>query len=237
MSLRIGLDVDGVVADFRSAFHETAKRCLRHDIEEPDDPKSSQALEQRDIRKVWDYVAKTPNWWVELKPYEPEQITRLHELVRSGGWELFFLTNRPPSAGDTVQYQTQWWLERQGFYMPSVLTVPGSRGEVANALRLDIVVDDLAMNCVEVVSASAAKAMMLMRQGDEAARKHATDRGIGVVATLEEAVSVLERLNERLPGRRGRLLRLSDWFNGPPAPGEELPVDRRRERPVPPPKS
>lgn len=236
MSLRIGLDIDGVIANFRAAFHDIARRCLRGRIEDPEDPKSSRALEQAEVRKVWDLVAKTPNWWVELQPYEPDQITRLYDLVRTGGWELFFLTNRPPSAGDTVQYQTQWWLERQGFYMPSVLTVPGSRGEIANALRLDIVVDDLVMNCVEVVSASTAKALLVMRQGDETARKHATDRGIGVVETFRDAVTVLERLNERLPGRRGRLLRLADWFNGPPEPGQALPSNPRTEKPAAPPR-
>ena len=47
------------------------------------------------------------------------------------------MTKRPPSAGDSVQFQTQWWIERFGFYLPAVLTVPGSRGDVANGLRLD----------------------------------------------------------------------------------------------------
>ena len=78
-----------------------------------------------------------------LEPYEPDQVARLYSLTRAAGWEVFFLTNRPASAGDTVQFQTQWWIERQGFYLPAVLTVPGSRGEVANGLRLDLVVDDL----------------------------------------------------------------------------------------------
>jgi hypothetical protein len=234
MSLRIGLDIDGVLADFRSAFHRTAQRCLRREVEDPEDPKSPQALGQKDIRRVWEGVAKTPNWWLELDPYEPEQIARLYSLTRSAGWEVFFLTNRPASAGDTVQYQTQWWLERQGFYLPSVLTVPGSRGEIANGLRLDIVVDDLVVNCVEVVSASMAKAVLLMRQQDETARTHATERGIGVVDTLGETLTVLERLHEVLPGRRGRLMRLTDWFLPPAPAGGTLPVNPRVARPLPP---
>jgi hypothetical protein len=234
MSLRIGLDIDGVLADFRSAFHRTAERCLRRDVEDPEDPASPPSLEQKDIRRVWEDVAKTPNWWLELDPYEPEQIARLYSLTRSAGWEVFFLTNRPASAGDTVQYQTQWWLERQGFYLPSVLTVPGSRGEIANGLRLDIVVDDLAVNCVEVVSASMAKAVLLMRQGDETARAHATERGIGVVDTLGETLTVLERMHEVLPARRGRLMRLSDWFFPSAPAGGTLPVNPRVARPLPP---
>lgn len=236
MSLRVGLDIDGVIANFRDAFKEMAGRSVAAGIGDTDDPKAARALEQAEVRKIWALVARTPNWWLELQPYEPEQIARLYDLARTGGWEVFFLTNRPPSAGDTVQYQTQWWLERQGFYMPSVLTVPGSRGEIANALRLDIVVDDLVMNCVEVVSASTAKALLVMRQGDETARRHATDRGIGVVETFVDAVSVLEKLNDRLPGRRGRLLRLADWFSGPPEPGQGLPDNPREKRPAPPPR-
>ena len=78
-------------------------------------------------------------------------------MTRAAGWEVFFLTKRPRSAGDSVQFQTQWWIERFGFYLPSVLTVPGSRGDVANALRLDLLVDDQLINCVEVVSASPTK--------------------------------------------------------------------------------
>jgi hypothetical protein len=146
---------------------------------------------------------------------------------------VFFLTNRPASAGDTVQFQTQWWIERQGFYLPAVLTVPGSRGDIANGLRLDLVIDDLMLNCVEVVSASTAKALLLLRNGDKAAEKHAIDRGIGVVANLAGALVIIERLNDLLPHRRGRLLRLADWFMSAEE-GEPLPHNPRVVRPLPP---
>jgi hypothetical protein len=89
------------------------------------------------------------------------------------------------------------------------------------------------MNCVDVVSGSAAKALLLMRGGDDAARAHATDRGIGVVSTLADALVVLERLQELLPGRRGRLMRLADWFR-PPGSERGLPHNPRVSRPLPP---
>jgi hypothetical protein len=55
--------------------------------------------------------------------------------------------------------------------------------------------------------------LLLLRAGEpQAVRDHALTRGIGVVSTLQEAFDVLERLHEVLPGRRGRLVRLSDWF-------------------------
>ena len=172
-------------------------------------------LSSREIKRIWDHVKRTPNWWVHLAPYEPAQIPRLYELARRLKWEVVFMTRRPATAGDPVQFQTQWWLEQQGYYYPAVLTVPGSRGELANALRLDIVIDDQLLNCIDVVSGSTAKAMLLLRDGAEPVNKeHAASRGIGVVGSLEEAVDVLEHLHDTVRERRGRLQRLSDWFTG-----------------------
>lgn len=233
MSLRIGVDVDGVLADFRTAFHDAARQCLRRDIEETSDPKAPQAILQKDVKRVWEWVSKRPNWWMDLQPYEPDQIARFYSTTRAAGWEVFFLTNRPASGGDSVQFQTQWWIERQGFFLPAVLTVPGSRGDIANGLRLDLVVDDLSINCVEVASSSQAKALLMLRDENRIAEDHATSRGIGVVHTLAEAIGVLEQLQELLPARRGRLLRLADWFR-PAVEGETLPHNPRTIRPLPP---
>ena len=140
--------------------------------------------------------------------------------------------DRLASAGDAVQFQTQWWLEQQGFYLPAVVTVPGSRGDLANALRLDLVIDDQFVNCAEVIAASSTKAILMLRQPDAVLRQHAKDRGIGVVSSLAEAMPVLERLHELVPARRGRLLRLADWFS--PAPADvTLPHNPRAPRPLP----
>ena len=235
MSLRLGFDIDGVLANFRAAFREAAIRIVRGEVEDVDPgetPDSESSLSPEDVRRVWDYIAKTPNWWMEIDAYEPEQIARLYNLTRKAGWEVFFMTKRPPSAGDSVQFQTQWWIERFGFYLPSVLTVPGSRGEVANGLRLDLIVDDQIINCAEVIGAGPTKALLMLREADQAARTLALDRGIGVVSTLSEAITILERLHDVVPKRRGRLFRLSDWFSA----AEEhapLPHNPRSVRPIP----
>jgi len=236
MSLRLGFDIDGVLANFRSAFRDAAVRIVHGDVEEFDaveSPPSESPLAPNDVKRVWDHIAKTPNWWMEIDAYEPDQIARLYSLTRAAGWEVFFLTKRPPSAGDSVQFQTQWWIERFGFYLPSVLTVPGSRGDIANALRLDLLVDDQLINCVEVVCASPTKAILMQRTPDSAAREHATGRGIGVVATLADALGVVERLQDLLPQKRGRLLRLTEWF-APSVEAQTLPHSPRSVRPVPP---
>jgi hypothetical protein len=237
MSLRLGFDIDGVLANFRAAFRAAAIRIVRGEVDDDfdpgDSPQGQSPLSPDDVRRVWDHIAKAPNWWMAIDAYEPDQIARLYSLTRAAGWEVFFLTKRPPSAGDSVQFQTQWWIERFGFYLPSVLTVPGSRGDVANALRLDLLVDDQLINCVEVVSASPTKAILMQRQYDSTARDHATSRGIGVVATMADALGVVERLQDLLPQKRGRLLRLTEWFT-PNAEVQTLPQNPRTVRPIPP---
>ena len=228
MSLRVGFDLDGVLADFRSAFSDLARDVLHEEIDAADDL-DGRTRSPRDLGRVWKAIAKSHNWWTKIKPFEPEQIARLYGLARQGRWEVVFLTKRPESSGDTVQFQTQWWLEHHGYPMPAVITVPGSRGELANALRLDLVVDDQMINCAEILGASTTKVVLVLRDGEhEAVRTHATARGIGVVSTLEQAIDVAHQIQDTLPRRRGRLLRLSDWFGAARStpPSLELSVPR-----------
>ena len=224
--LRLGIDVDGVVADFQSAFRALAERELglpASDVETE--------LSKSDVDRLWRVVADTTNWWLDVPAYEPDQIKRLYAQARTARWEMFFMTSRPPSAGDSVQLQTQVWLERHGYFLPSVLTTPpGARGEVARSLRLDLAVDDRMVNCLEIVSASNSKALMLLRPPAEPrAREAAEARGIGVVSSLAEALDAVERLAQLLTTRRGRLVRLADWFQAK-KDGPTLPHDPRGRR-------
>ena len=208
--LRLGMDVDGVLADFRSTFRALASGELGPRTANGEESE----LSKEEVDRLWKAVARMTNWWMNLPAYEPEQITRLYDLARKGRWEVFFLTSRPPSDGDTVQMQTQVWLERHGFYLPSVLTAPaGARGELSRSLRLDLIVDDHLINCMEIIGASNTRVLHMARGPiDEGRRKEAEARGIGVVATLAEALDGIERLNEILVSRQRRLVRLGDWF-------------------------
>jgi hypothetical protein len=73
----------------------------------------------------------------------------------------------------------------------------------------------------------------VQRTGDTALKQQATNRGIGVVATLAEALTVMERLHDVLPQKRGHLLRLTEWFS-PAGEAHTLPSNPRALRPVPP---
>ena len=61
------------------------------------------------------------------------------------------------------------------------------------SLRLGLDLD----GCVDVISASTAKALLLLRDPPSSStQQHAGSRGIGVASSLEEAIEVLVRLAE-----------------------------------------
>ena len=223
--LRIGFDLDGVVADFRTAFLDAAAHVLgREAISRPSAPLPDfDAVSPADAKRVWRVITETPNWWLGLAPYEPDRFR----------WEVSFLTSRIPTAGDSVQFQSQAWLEAYGYYMPAVVTVPGSRGEIANALRLDVIIDDQFLNCLEVVGASQTKTILLLQTGDAALEQQATERGVGVVHRLEEVIEVLLQLQEFLPEKRGVVMRLAEWFRKKEPESHVLPMNPRSARPIP----
>ena len=114
-----GIDIDSVLADFRTAFHAAAVRCLRHDVDDAQDLETTTPLSLVRCGASGSRTSpRAQNWWMEVPPYEPDQIARLYSLTRAIGWEVFFMTKRPPSGGDSVQFQTQLWIERFGFYLP-----------------------------------------------------------------------------------------------------------------------
>jgi len=227
MSIRVGFDVDGVIANFNKTFRDTAAKieggASSHNRSDP----AGRALAADAMKRVWDHISRTSQWWLQLEAYEPEQIQRLYRTSRERRWEVYFMTTRPSSAGETTQFQTQWWLEGNGFPLPSVLTVPGSRGDAANALKLDIAVDDRLTNCVDIIAASRAKAVLLLRRDDPTIRDQALARGIAVVNTLAAALDAIEVFEEAKRSSSGRLSRLADWFKPSKHEDERLPLDAR----------
>ena len=109
--------------------------------------------------------------------------------------------------------------------------MPGSRGELAKALRLDLAIDDQFVNCAEIISAGPTKTLLMLRDPNPTLRQHAIDRGVGVVSSLADTLPILLKLHELMQGQRGRMLRLSEWFR--PRAADTLPHNPRAVHPVP----
>ena len=128
-------------------------------------------------------------------------------------WEVLFITQRPATQGDTVQRQTQRWLVEQGFDLPSVLVIPGSRGAAAGALRLNYHVDDSPTNCVDVKSESPAHPILIVRDGDETTIANARKLRIGSARAVAGALDILEQSTRahHQPSLLGRIASLVGW--------------------------
>jgi hypothetical protein len=81
-------------------------------------------LSQRKRDAVWRHLATVDNFWETLAEIESGSIKRLATIANDRKWEVIFLTSRPYAPGRTVQRQSQIWLDRLGFPMPS-LSWPG----------------------------------------------------------------------------------------------------------------
>jgi hypothetical protein len=236
MPLRIAFDLDGVLADMESElvrqsetlFGEVVTRRPRDgagagtSAADPGEPAPSSPdatpdfgapairlnMTGRQQRRLWRHVESIENFWEGLDELEPGAIQRLAAIA------IVFLTKRPDTTGATAQVQSQRWLEAKGFMLPSVFVVQGSRGRIASALGLDIVVDDRPENCLDVISDSKARAILVWREGEDQLPTTAQRLGIGVVKSVADCLEILTQVESTTRGdvisRVLRLLGLKD---------------------------
>jgi hypothetical protein len=212
MSLRLGFDMDGVVADLNAALareagrlfpgteravHATAQAVAppapsaeTPDADAPALTPPALALTPRQERELWAAVKAIPNFWETLDETEPGIVARLAATARERRWEVMFLTSRPSTAGDIVQVQSQRWLRRLGFEFPALYVVSTSRGRIAHALELDVVVDDRPENCLDIAMDSKARAILVWR-GDGGVPASARRLGIGGVPSVAACIDLL----------------------------------------------
>ena len=233
MPLRIGFDMDGVLADFSGAFREHeirlfgppagagTTRARRHVTGDPEKEEERQAAAEAKSRRdtrgredaVWEAIESIPDFWTTLRPLDARAVRRIHELMLRHRWEVFFITQRPFTEGETVQRQTQRWLVAQGFDLPSVLVLHGSRGAAAAALRLDYHVDDRPQNCIDVSADSEAKTILIVPESNHTAIASARKLGIGVAHRISDALDILDQatLAQTNPSLFQRIAKMVGW--------------------------
>jgi hypothetical protein len=147
------------------------------------------------MKEVWRAARERVNFWETLEEIEPGSLARLYDLAQRRRWEVLFITSRPETAGDTAQIQSHRWLSTCGYQLPSVFVVHGSRGKIATALALDIVVDDRPENCLDVAIDSTARPILVWRGDEDRVPGSARQLGIGAVKSMAEVLDILEALD------------------------------------------
>lgn len=230
MALRVGFDLDGVLADMDGALAREAKGLFSPRLKERAQRQSKGALAPEsspvrdgvsdnapllqklrltasERRQLWHHVTEIDGFWESLDEIEPGTVARLANVAAERGWGIIFLTKRPATAGATAQAQSQRWLEARGFRLPSVYVVTTSRGLIAVALTLDIVVDDTPENCVDVAADSKTRTIAVFRdetpppaafQGMGIQVVRSTDEGITLLVDIDSSVSRVEKPPETI---------------------------------------
>lgn len=234
--MRLGFDLDGVLADLHTPFVKAAVALFpeldqahigaadvgasptEDDREPSDTPEEETApalvsppISRRQSDAIWRHLAAIDNFWEGLEEIESGAIARLASVADERRWDVLFITSRPMSAGRTVQRQSQRWLERQGFPLPSVFVVHASRGRVAQALALDVVVDDRPENCLDVVLESRAGSVLIWRGPQAAVPASARRLGIAVSPAVNACMDTLIEA-ERSEAEGGLIDRLRRLF-------------------------
>lgn len=169
--MRIGFDIDGVLANFAKAYQNTVVAITGRDLFHPGDITNPPCWDwpqfrgytEEEIKRVWMFISNVDTFWMNLEPFENNVGVldcMLAEL--SGQHEIYFITNR---SGARVKWQTELWLEDHLRFgetsdYPTVL-ISGQKGEVAHALKLDAYIDD---NIADVAAKSPDTAAYLLNR-------------------------------------------------------------------------
>ena len=150
--MRIGIDVDGVLADFVNGFCDLAERKLGKVVGRTPDrwEWADDYLTQEEQAELWKHIKANPYWWGTLKPIDTTGGSRrILDRWANLRYDIYAITTR---VGDGALYSTMDWLIEEFFPIPVIITRNAiDKAKVAEALRLTHFVDDNADNCRAVM--------------------------------------------------------------------------------------
>ena len=213
MALRVAFDLDGTIADMHVVLRREAEGLFGEaqlpsaaeqsgaEVGPPEEPENVKVMAElhltsRQQMQLWEHVKTIDNFWSGLPEMEPGIVARIAHTALTRRWEVIFLTTRPLVAGETVQIQSQRWLEAHGFPLPSVFVVHRSRGRIAEALDLHAVVDDRPENCLDVAVDSKAKPILIWPGDPKGVPPGAQRLGVRLVTSISEALDLLIKLDD-----------------------------------------
>lgn len=154
--MRIGFDIDGVLANFIPSYQKLAIEVAGKDLFDRGDYKNPpcwnwpeyRGYSKETMKEVWNRIKNDERFWMDLDPLPGVSTLRMCILDLQRYHEIYFVTSR---VGSDVKWQTEQWLRLHlAIDLPTVL-ISSAKGLCAKALKLDCYLDDNADNVNDVV--------------------------------------------------------------------------------------
>lgn len=152
--MRIGFDIDGVIACFYEGYERLMVEitgvdrfgCHRWPHETPAvwDWPQLYGYAPDVIADAWKRIKASETFWLTL-PTMPDLAAL--QGFNLNDHQVYFVTDRP---GATAKRQTELWLMRYGVACPTVIISRKGKGIVCEALDLELYIDDKGENIVDV---------------------------------------------------------------------------------------
>ncbi len=154
--MKLGFDIDGVLADFNTAFINRVVKVTGRDLfpVRPFDiplwsyPKYY-GYTANEVNATWDSIKADTTFWLNLAPY-PTTLKFAHmlqSLTSHDGHDIYFITSR---LGDRCKAQTERWLEIHGLALRPTVLISSDKAACCWALKLTAYLDDNFDNAVAV---------------------------------------------------------------------------------------
>lgn len=160
----VGLDIDGVVADFLSPFLRMVEKRIGNGPIPPESItdfnfKDHPVLSEKIVDECMVEVSYDPVFWQRLSPLlSTEDWQALDKLSRKE--QLVFITHRYERETYDIHQVTCDWLTRHGIGKPVVYFTQESKAKLVDHLGVSLFVDDRHENCQEVAEKTQAVVMM-----------------------------------------------------------------------------
>lgn len=162
--MRIGFDIDGVLADFCTAYeHEVVAMAGGVNLFQPwamnVGPVTWNWPEHYGYTKeivsaVWNKIKASNDFWLNLSALPEMDLFAAWHYQMRGNHEMYFVTARP---GREVKLQTELWLRQRlslEYNENITVLISDQKGMICRALNLDMYVDDKAENVQSVMDQS-----------------------------------------------------------------------------------
>jgi len=154
--IRLGLDLDGVLADFNASYRQLFIDLTGRDTfdGETDPPcwnyHAVYGYTDAEAKQVWGAIAASDRFWERLDPL-PGAVSLLKwAFWKQNQIDVYFITSR---IGLGVKKQSEHWLHCHGFPRATVLVQQeqsGTKGDLAKGLGLTHVLDDKIENLLSL---------------------------------------------------------------------------------------